>query len=353
MNRHTALAFACLTLIGLHVQAAPPDPLEPASVATPAALAQRFAAGLPLPGMPDLDRPVIVRSGTVICRSPGALRNPNVEITMTIGACAVVESAGVRARVHEPRTAHEYVQAYHTQTIRISLPATQLSSATPATGWVDLQSLTNEGTAPLRRTAQKPAPLPQAGDDGNHELGRLILLLMPENGQTSIPWDHRSESAIKWLDAGYVRQKDRLLGEHAVRRGLIRANVMGQQATVLKKGKEELPWTVIYWTSGPEKFGAEKILLEPGGPSEPCFGSLYEGCSFDVLPSLAAAGISATRLCRQRQQGAELSGFTLSHPNRGSIQLRVMDDGGSGGQSTSLELAFNPNPQTLCTIKGR
>lgn len=183
----------------------------------------------------------------------------------------------------------------------------------------------------------------------SYELGRVILTLMPDRGQRTLSWDHRADSAVGWVDPGYKTVRNRL-GEFAVRRGLIRTNVLGKRATVLRQRREELWWTVTYLTKGPPKFGPEKILLDPGGLSDVCFGTLYEGCEYDPLPSLRAAGIRAKQVCHAKIHEAHLTGFTLMHPGRGEIQLLVMDDGGSGGSSTSLEMRFS-TPQELCTLE--
>ena len=37
----------------------------------------------------------------------------------------------------------------------------------------------------------------------SEELGKVVLLLMLDRQQNSIPWDHRAESAIRWIDVGF------------------------------------------------------------------------------------------------------------------------------------------------------
>lgn len=116
----------------------------PASETTPDALARRFADGLPLPGMPDLDRPVYVRAGSVICTSPGALRNPHPALTVMVGACAVIEAEGVRVMVYEPRDADSYVDAHFSQSVRVAIYPRRIAAADSIEGWVDLRSISND-----------------------------------------------------------------------------------------------------------------------------------------------------------------------------------------------------------------
>jgi hypothetical protein len=181
------------------------------------------------------------------------------------------------------------------------------------------------------------------------EIGRLVLLLMPDIGQRSLTWDYRSDTRIRWVDPGYRTVSSRL-GEVNERRGVIRTNVHGETSSVLRQRREELWWTVSLSTHSPAKFGPEAIGIDPGEPDEPCFGSLYEGCTFDPLPSIAAAGVQATPICRATKDGTELAAFTLHHPGRGDIELIVMNDGGSGGTSTSLEMRFADDLAKLCTL---
>lgn len=110
---------------------------------TPTDLAARFSKGMPLPGLPDMTKPVYVKSPALICRNPGALRNPNVAIVISIGACAVLEGASLRVLVHEPATAAGYVEAHYTRSVRISWDPVRQSSATRPGGWVDLGALEN------------------------------------------------------------------------------------------------------------------------------------------------------------------------------------------------------------------
>ena len=185
----------------------------------------------------------------------------------------------------------------------------------------------------------------------SEELGKVVLLLMLDRQQNSIPWDHRAESAIRWIDNGYVTERRSNRPDIAVRRGLIRTNVLGIPATVLRQRRQELWWTVRYVTVGPAKFGVEEMWIAPGTPWEVCFGSLYEGCEFEVLPSLKAAGIISEELCRYSKGTEMLRGYILRHPQRNQTQLQVMISGGSGGFSTDLMLRASGDPKELCTPK--
>lgn len=109
---------------------------------TPASLAARFRAGLPLPGLPNLHKPVRLRAESLVCRSPGALRNPNVMITVQIGACELT-SDEVRVLVHEPTTAESYIQSGYYGIVLVSWEPPAMSSARRGRGWVSLNRLRN------------------------------------------------------------------------------------------------------------------------------------------------------------------------------------------------------------------
>jgi hypothetical protein len=82
------------------------------------------------------------------------------------------------------------------------------------------------------------------------ELGSLVLLLIPKIGER-IDWDYRADThvPIVWQTEGFEASR----GDSAVRRGIARVNVQGTVATILRKKKLELGWTITYWTSGPAK----------------------------------------------------------------------------------------------------
>jgi hypothetical protein len=183
------------------------------------------------------------------------------------------------------------------------------------------------------------------------ELGQAVLLLMPDRQQEVIDWDFRSESDIVWIDNGYVMERLANDNEIAIRRGLVRINVKGKTSTVLRQRKQELSWTVQFETTEPPKFGVAEVWLYPGTPKETCFGSLYEGCSFEVIPSLKIAGISWKEICKYNRGQEQLRGYILRHPQRADTQALVMNSGGSGGDSTSVMLRLKGSAKNLCVPK--
>jgi hypothetical protein len=93
-------------------------------------------------------------------------------------------------------------------------------------------------------------------------------------------------------------------------------------------------------TDGPPKFGPQTIEIMPGfDGGNQCFGSLYDGCDFDPLPSLKRASIQTNLLCKDGVPGNETRVFMLSASGKHDATLVVMDSGGSGGSSTTLTLS--------------
>ncbi|SAL87418.1 hypothetical protein AWB74_08106 [Caballeronia arvi] len=150
----------------------------------------------------------------------------------------------------------------------------------------------------------------------------------------NVGWDLAVDSAIQWTDNGYVDTP-----KWAMRHGLVRVNVMGIPSTVLRKKKEELGWSVTMQTVLPPKFGPQTIEIVPGFDGKLCFGSLYEVCQFDPLPSLKQASVQAALLCKEGYPGNETRVFRLSAAGKQDATLVVMDSGGSGGSSTTLTLS--------------
>lgn len=184
----------------------------------------------------------------------------------------------------------------------------------------------------------------------SNELGQVILLLMPSINQKFIPWDHRSESYINWIDNGYISES-RPAGDTAIRRGLVSVNILGKKSTVLRKKRQEILWTIQFESQGNPKFGAENLIIQPGTPKEPCFGSLYEGCDFEATPSLTAAGIKWKEICEYNNASEQtyIKGYELHHPDRAITHAQLRTDGGSGGSSTSFILRMPGSIKNPCS----
>src|SRR5438046_2186035 len=75
---------------------------------------------------------------------------------------------------------------------------------------------------------------------GLMELGAAVFLLMPEKGTELIDWSHRADGPILWLTDGFRAEKGANSESVTVREGLLRVNVLGQFAHVLKQQKYTL-----------------------------------------------------------------------------------------------------------------
>jgi len=177
------------------------------------------------------------------------------------------------------------------------------------------------------------------------ELGEAILLLMPDkNTETELMnWDYRSEAPIVWMTDGY---KTELNGYG--RDGLIRVNVQGVESRILRKKKEELAWTVRYFTSNNPKFGFESIQLYPGDSDGQCFGHLYDNCNFELQQSLKDVNITMKKICRSKFYGDKLVGYEFTQQNKRNVFAELSYAEGSGGSSTMLEIFFSKKEKDLC-----
>ena len=168
---------------------------------------------------------------------------------------------------------------------------------------------------------------------------KLFCFLCRTSKPNSSAGDYRVNAQIFWITDGY---KD------SSREGLLRVHVQGKKSYVLKKEKYELAWTVRYATHSNPKFGVESIDLFPGVPNEICFGTLYDGCSFDPIHSIKAAGISAREICERSKSQQKIIGYQLSHPNRQGTLARWEEGWGSGGKESSFKLVFSVSSANLC-----
>lgn len=183
------------------------------------------------------------------------------------------------------------------------------------------------------------------------ELGEAILLLMPDKNIETEPmnWDYRSEAPIVWMTDGYKTELNGYGKEVSFREGLMRINVQGIESRILRKKKEELAWTVRYFTSNNPKFGFESIWLYPGDSDGQCFGHLYDNCDFELQQSLKDVNINMKKICEEKYTGDfKLVGYELSQPDKRNIFAELLYSGGSGGSSTTLEIFFSKKEKDLC-----
>jgi hypothetical protein len=187
----------------------------------------------------------------------------------------------------------------------------------------------------------------------SYELGSVVLALMPAPGQQRIGWDWQADSPIQWQN-GYTLNPG---ASRSYRDGALRINVMGVVSTVLRQHTDELGWTVELYTDGPAKFGPEAISVEPGASDgNQCFGTLYDGCTFDPMPSLKQAGISAKLLCAFDESGRPTksnSNFTrtyaISAAGKAPGLLQWSESEGAGGASTTVTLLLHSTPAKACS----
>ena len=203
-------------------------------------------------------------------------------------------------------------------------------------------------TQPVEDTKQSVSPeMPiypaQIDATPSLELGQLIYMLMPEPNQ-SIGWDWAVDSSIIWIDEGYINSND-----NSIRRGIVRVNVVGKKSTVLRRKKEELGWTVTLFSSTLPKFGPDKILIEPGLKDDfACFGSLFDGCEFDPLPSLKNAGINIEFICKDTDSEANFEKiYKLNAPKKLPIFIKWTRSEGSGGVTTDVTM-YLKEQENIC-----
>lgn len=165
------------------------------------------------------------------------------------------------------------------------------------------------------------------------ELGEFIRASMLEKDE-NLGWDWRANSDIDWQDG--ITQVNSTGYSH--RDGVARINVMGIRSSVLKNRKDEFGWRVSLRTMQPIKFGPESIELSPLD----CFGTLYDGCSFDPAESLKTAGIETKKVCSVHLNGSNFSDtYLIRYSGKEDMLLTWTNSGGSGGESSGVTLRKN------------
>lgn len=158
------------------------------------------------------------------------------------------------------------------------------------------------------------------------ELGDLVLDIMgPE--KEGWWWNWKSNSSIVWQDG--ISYGD----EESSRAGVVRINVLGNISKVLKEREEELGWSIaLRSTDMPAKFGPDTIDMSPAD----CFGTSYDGCTFDPLPSLDKKHIRHSLVCQIRSAGQGKEVYALQSPSKGSVLMTLEHNSGSGGANDFL-----------------
>ena len=103
---------------------------------------QEMRAGKPFAGMPNLDKPVYVIPGSLICNKPGALGNPNVRALLMTGLC-FASATPIRVDVIRPQDPGMDMACRMYGHIPVVRRATGQSDATAQVGWTLIEDLTN------------------------------------------------------------------------------------------------------------------------------------------------------------------------------------------------------------------
>jgi hypothetical protein len=178
------------------------------------------------------------------------------------------------------------------------------------------------------------------------ELGSFIKDLMPPDNK-SISWGWLSEDPrLIWLDDG-IKSENNI----NTRRAVVRINVMGEVSTSLMKNTNELAWLLSYSTTNDRKCGPEIMELKPGlDGSEQCFGTLYSWCSFNIFPSLKAAGVTIKEICPEISYGtgnyAKI--FLMKAKEKKPTYIKYDFSSGSGGNTSSISILLVPSIKEAC-----
>lgn len=175
------------------------------------------------------------------------------------------------------------------------------------------------------------------------ELADLVALVLPPKGFENLGWDYlANEPAIAWQTQGVETDNDT-----SYRRGVVRVSVGGKTATVLHQVREELAWTLTLGTNGNEKYGPRWISIQPGVfPDDDCFGTLFEGCTFDAQQSVAS--VKSKIICELPVPRRLDKVYSISTANRDASLLVYRYSGGSGGAQDELEIRPMSDQSTAC-----
>ena len=101
-----------------------------------------FRVGKPLPYLPDLNQTVYVIEAALICESVGALKNPNIDILLGIGAC-IRATTRMKVGVLPPRDLEKYIEGHVFKVVRIVWRPPPGQDQSMRTGWTETNMLRN------------------------------------------------------------------------------------------------------------------------------------------------------------------------------------------------------------------
>ena len=178
------------------------------------------------------------------------------------------------------------------------------------------------------------------------DLPTLVLAAMPTAGTRVLGWEHMLQAPIRWSTDGFTTTETGA----KIRDGWARVRVNGRVSTVLKQGKEELPWTVELDSTANENYGPQEISIKAGGNDEnQCFGSLYDNCTFTAVEAFQSPVFKTQFLCQVGPLNDYKRYYMLTASGRAAVVAAYEHDEGSGGVTTelTLTLASNHSPSGL------
>ena len=169
----------------------------------------------------------------------------------------------------------------------------------------------------------------------SYQLGQVVKLFVRKD-LAALKWDYLSEpnSPIKWKTAG-IDETATDNGYEYSRTGIIGITVDGKFATKLTKTKDPIKWSVIYSTKQNPKYGVESVIIRPEVNPELCFGTLYDGCEFEIENELRNNGLTATMLCEKKNHGIKIKVYKASSSNASAI-IWLTTSYGSGGSTSEI-----------------
>ena len=158
-------------------------------------------------------------------------------------------------------------------------------------------------------------------------------MLMPPKSEgrtpSSLPWSYLANSnKLVWITEGYkdtYLDKGYLSGFYLYRIGFSKINIRGKHPTYLTNYSLNLPWKITYYINGSNgNLGFDTIKLHPTLPNtnfydDICFGSLYDYCYYNPLPSLKNSKISYSLVCENGPPNAFTAIYLLKAKRKDNL----------------------------------
>lgn len=196
---------------------------------------------------------------------------------------------------------------------------------------------TSESLAEKRFEVFEPHPASSSATDHKLkaaiDLPSLLRLLMidEKKSQTWTLGSNAKDEQILWLSSG-IEPASNCGSYSGCRKGFVRVKLQGAEMQQLRKQLAPIEWSIFMASSGAPKLGPDVIQVTPECDTVEC--------SFSFEKALSGSEVRLTPICAAGPSSSRATAF-LAKLGSKLAYIVVMNNIGSGGQSTNLKIFYS------------